>query len=65
MHTPLSVAFSRVQTGALRISDVALSMPTVVDMGGAVDIVTPQLDDAEREGLERSAEVLRKAIASL
>jgi L-lactate dehydrogenase len=56
---------SRVQTGALGLHDVALSLPTVVDVDGAVDVVPVKLDDAERGGLERSAGVLKKAIASL
>jgi len=56
---------SRVQTGALGLRDVALSLPTVVDVAGAVDVIPPKMDDGERQGLERSADVLRKAIASL
>lgn len=56
---------SRVQTGTLGLEGVALSLPTVVDVGGAVDVVPPTMDDGERAALERSAEVLRKAIASL
>jgi L-lactate dehydrogenase len=56
---------SRVQTGALGLRDVALSLPTVVDEGGAVDVIPAKLDDVERQGLERSAEILRKAIGSL
>jgi L-lactate dehydrogenase len=56
---------SRVQTGALGLRDVALSLPTVVDVGGAVDVIAPRMDDAERSGLDRSVDVLRKAIASL
>jgi L-lactate dehydrogenase len=56
---------SRVQTGALGLRDVALSLPTVVDTDGAVDVIPVKLDDAERAGLERSADVLRQAIASL
>jgi len=56
---------SRVQAGALGLRDVALSLPTVVDVGGAVDVLSPRMDDAEREGLERSATVLREAIASI
>lgn len=56
---------SRVQTGALGLRDVALSLPTVVDVGGAVDVIPPTMDDAERRALEHSAEVLRAAIASL
>jgi len=56
---------SRVQTGALGMRDVALSLPTVVDVGGAVDVVPPMMDDGERAALEKSADVLRTAIASL
>ena len=56
---------SRVQAGTLGIRDVALSLPTVVDAGGAVDVVTPELSDDERAGLEQSADVLRKALRSL
>ena len=56
---------SRVQAGALGLRDVALSLPTVVDVAGAVDVLSPRMDDAEREGLERSAAVLREAIASI
>jgi L-lactate dehydrogenase len=56
---------SRVQTGALGLRDVALSLPTVVDVGGAVDVIPPTMDDVEGRALEHSAEVLRTAIASL
>jgi L-lactate dehydrogenase len=56
---------SRVQTGALGLRDVALSLPTVVDVGGAVDVIPARLDEVERQGLDRSADVLRQAIASL
>src|SRR5829696_2602640 len=56
---------SRVQTGTLGLRDIALSLPTVVDIAGAVDVIPPKMDDDERQGLERSAEVLRKAIESL
>ena len=56
---------SRVQAGTLGIRDAALSLPTVVDAGGAVDVVTPELSDDERAGLEQSADVLRKALRSL
>ena len=56
---------SRVQDGALGIRDVALSLPTIVDAGGATGIIAPELDAAERAALERSAEVLRTAIASI
>jgi L-lactate dehydrogenase len=56
---------SRVQEGALGLQDVALSLPTVVDVDGAVEVIPPKMDAGEREALERSADVLRKAIAGL
>ena len=56
---------SRCQTGALGIRDVALSLPTVVDVGGAVEVIPVTMDAGEREALERSAGVLRQAISSL
>jgi L-lactate dehydrogenase len=56
---------SRVQAGALGLRDVALSLPTIVGTDGATQVVVPEMDDAEREALERSASVLRKALSSL
>jgi len=56
---------SRVQNGTLDIRDVALSLPAVVGKLGAVDVVAPELSDAEREQLTRSVDVLRQAIAAL
>ncbi|MDB4881342.1 MAG: Lactate/malate dehydrogenase [Gemmatimonadetes bacterium] len=56
---------SRVQTGALGLRGLALSLPTIVHADGAVEVVPPEMDAGEREGLDRSADVLRKAIASL
>jgi L-lactate dehydrogenase len=56
---------SRVQTGVLGLRGVALSLPTVVDVGGAVDVIPPTMDDVERRALEHSADVLHAAIASL
>lgn len=56
---------SRVQDGALGLRDVALSLPTVVGAGGAVRVIEPTIDARERELIERSAETLRKAKASV
>ena len=56
---------SRVQSGALGLREVALSLPAVVDSGGAIQVLAPQLDGPENDGLARSAEVLRQAIASI
>ena len=56
---------SRVQEGALGIRDVALSLPTVVEANGAVQVIPPEMNPAEREALERSTAVLRAALDSL
>lgn len=62
-HQILTV--SRVQDGACGLRDVALSLPTIVGRHGAETVLALRLDDAEREALSRSAEVLRRARASI
>jgi L-lactate dehydrogenase len=54
-----------VQDGVAGIRDVALSLPSIVDAGGAARVVTPDLNEAERAALEHSAEVLARAAASI
>lgn len=58
---------SRVQgeeaPGALR--GVALSLPAVVGREGAARVLVPAMDDDEAAALARSADVLRRALASL
>jgi L-lactate dehydrogenase len=56
---------SRVQAGALGLRDVALSLPAIVGRQGAAQVLTPELDGAEREALESSARVLRAAYDGL
>ena len=56
---------SRVQQGVAGITDVALSLPAVVGRDGAASVVEPEMSREERAGLERSAEVLRKATQQL
>jgi L-lactate dehydrogenase len=56
---------SRVQEGALGLRGVALSLPAVVGSEGASQVVEPALDPEERAGLERSADVLRRAAGEL
>jgi len=51
---------SRVQEGALGLWGVALSLPTVVSSEGAIEVLEPDMDQDERELLERSAAVLRR-----
>lgn len=56
---------SRVQVGACGLTDVALSLPTILDTGGAVQVLPPQLAAEELAALERSAGVLRTARLSV
>jgi L-lactate dehydrogenase len=56
---------SRVQDGACGVQEVALSLPAVVGLAGAEPVVSPEMDAAERAGLARSAEVLRRAAAEI
>lgn len=56
---------SRVHDAAGMGGGVALSLPTVVGADGAARVVRPQLDASERAALERSANTLAKALASL
>ena len=56
---------SRVQEGALGLTGVALSLPTVLSPAGAEQVVEPEMTAAEREDVLRSAEVLREAAGSL
>lgn len=43
------------------VADVALSLPHVVGAGGATATLMPDLDEAERSALKRSAQILRQA----
>jgi len=58
---PVSV----VQSGTLGISDVALSLPTVVGRNGAHAILEPSVNDSEREGLQKSAQSLKDVFAQI
>ena len=52
---------SRAQNGTLGLDDVALSLPAVVGGQGAVDVLEPEMSTDERERVQHSADVLRKA----
>lgn len=55
---------STVQNGPFGLTEVALSLPTIVGGSGAEEVIEPELDDAERTALEQSAAVLADAITS-
>lgn len=59
------LTISRVQEGAMGLSGVALSLPTVVGADGATEVMVPAMAPEERHAVERSAEVLRRAIESI
>jgi L-lactate dehydrogenase len=44
---------------------VTLSLPSVVGRGGVIEVLEPDMSDEERHGLEKSAETLKAALASL
>lgn len=56
---------SRQHRNVLGLRNTTLSLPAVVGMDGAVEVVEPDLDESEHEGLLRSAEVLDRAYASI
>jgi L-lactate dehydrogenase len=56
---------SRVQEGAVGFKGVALSLPAVVGQAGAVEVIEPEMEAAESDGLRKSADVLQKAWESI
>ncbi len=44
---------------------VTLSLPSVVGRDGVVQVFEPEMSEQERQGLERSADTLRKAVARI
>ena len=44
---------------------MTLSLPSVVGRRGVIEVLKPEMSDEEREGLEKSAETLKVALASL
>jgi L-lactate dehydrogenase len=56
---------SSLLTGQYGLSDVCLSLPSVLNRRGIARVLELNLDEAEREQLSRSAEVLKSSIAEL
>lgn len=56
---------SAVQSGKLGISDISLSLPTRVGRRGVSEILAPAVNDAEREGLMKSAQALKDHFAQI
>lgn len=62
---PRVLTVSRVQEGTCGLRDVALSLPAVVGRDGATLVLEPEMTAEERDALERSAGVLRRAAAQV
>jgi L-lactate dehydrogenase len=56
---------SRVQEGACGIREVAISLPAVVGRQGVTEIIEPEMSPDEKDGLERSVNILRDAATQL
>jgi L-lactate dehydrogenase len=65
LDTDAILPVSTKQTGVLGISDISLSMPTVVGKRGAKKVLTPAVSAEEKAGLEKSAESLKSILASI
>lgn len=51
---------STLMTGQLGVSDICLSLPSIVDRGGVEGVLIPRLNDDELQAFRRSAEVLHE-----
>jgi L-lactate dehydrogenase len=59
------VTVARVQDGLYGLSDVALSLPSLVSRDGVTEVIEVALDATEREALAHSADVLTRAAAAI
>jgi L-lactate dehydrogenase len=56
---------SSVQNGKLGISDISLSLPTVVGRHGVVEVVEPVVSSEEKDLLHKSAASLKEIWAQI
>ena len=56
---------SSAQSGIFGISDISLSMPTVVGRAGVVSVWEPAVSDAEKDLLQKSGEALKATFAQV
>jgi L-lactate dehydrogenase len=52
-------------TGQYGVEGIAISLPTIVGRGGAVEILELPLSDEEQEAFRYSAQVLKDRLAQL
>jgi L-lactate dehydrogenase len=56
---------STMQNGTLGISDISLSLPTVVGRQGAKQVLAPSVNEQEAAGLQKSADSLKAILAQI
>lgn len=56
---------SRLQEGALGLRNLCISLPVIVGRDGASEVLAPELSEREHAALMHSADVLRRAYASV
>lgn len=56
------VTVSSVQNGVFGLSDVAISLPSIVSSNGVDEVIDLQMSPEERDGFMKSAGILKKAI---
>jgi L-lactate dehydrogenase len=44
---------------------VTLSLPSVIGRGGVIEVLQPDMSDAERDGLQKSAKTMKAALESV
>ena len=65
LNQPKVLPVSTLMDGPLGMSNVALSLPTVIGRNGRERIIEPPLDKQESEALQNSYRVLREAVESV
>lgn len=65
LNTESVLPVSVLQSGVMGVRDVAFSLPTVVGRKGAHSILEPAVNQAEREGLLKSAAALKEVFAQI
>ncbi len=65
LNTGKVLPVSSWQKGTLGISDISLSLPTVVGRQGVMKVIAPVINDMETEGLHKSAHSLKDVLAQI
>jgi L-lactate dehydrogenase len=64
-HQKSVLPVSRMLKGEYGLSDVCLSIPSVIGLNGLEDAILPALNDAELDALRHSARTLKDSIKGI